>query len=218
MKRNPIIENRIKREKEKRVEDILRAAQQVILLKNYAGATMDDIAAEAGITKPTIYQYFKTKDELFVRMMEPLLITLADKLHEIHESLAEKRYESGKDIVHDVFNVYYSTFEENPDMFILFNIFLQTGILIQLNADSSTRLKELGKKSFTEGNMIIRLAIDQGLFIDTNIIHATDLTWATFWGIVQVEQSKWKKEGISGYINPVMKLAETNFIKSIVKR
>ena len=30
---------------------------------------MDDIAAEAGLTKPTLYQYFPSKDDLFLAIM-----------------------------------------------------------------------------------------------------------------------------------------------------
>jgi len=47
----------------------LDAALTVFSNCGYAAATMDAIAAEAKLTKPTLYQYFSSKDELFREMM-----------------------------------------------------------------------------------------------------------------------------------------------------
>jgi AcrR family transcriptional regulator len=47
----------------------LEAALTVFSQKGYAATTMDAIAAEAGLTKPTLYQYFPGKDDLFREMM-----------------------------------------------------------------------------------------------------------------------------------------------------
>ncbi|MGO4436740.1 TetR/AcrR family transcriptional regulator [Rhizobium sp. RAF56] len=57
-------QNRIERERR-----ILDAALKVFADKGYVGASMDDIAAEAGLSKPTVYQYFPSKDELFTAML-----------------------------------------------------------------------------------------------------------------------------------------------------
>jgi len=202
------VEKRIKREKLRRAEDILAAAQKVMLEKGYNGATMDDIAAEAGLTKPTVYQYFKTKDELFVQLVEPLIESLALKLEAIRILLEEKKYESGRVVISDVFDVYYGTFEKNPDLFKLFNIFLQFGVINNMNVESYSIIKKLGNKCFTEGNTIASLSVEQGFFRETDIYHSTDFVWGAFWGIVQVEQNKWGKEGISPYLKPVLKYAE----------
>jgi AcrR family transcriptional regulator len=216
MHRKPVIEKRIKREKERRTDEILQAARKVILKKNFAGATMDDIAAEAGITKPTIYQYFSTKDELFVSMVEPLIESLAVKLESIRINLQECNYNSGKDIISDVFNVYYGTFEQDPDLFRLFNIFLQVGIVQKLNKDAALTIKKWGGKCFEEGNLIVKQSVNQGFFREADIHHTTDFVWGSFWGIVQVEQNKWGREGISSYLKPVLQYAENLLITALV--
>lgn len=46
-------------------QSIMEAAITVISEKGYLGATMDDIAARAGVAKGTLYYHFKTKEELF---------------------------------------------------------------------------------------------------------------------------------------------------------
>jgi methylphosphotriester-DNA--protein-cysteine methyltransferase len=54
---------------EPREARILDAALKVFAEAGYSGATMDAVAAEAGITKPTLYQYFASKEALFQAMM-----------------------------------------------------------------------------------------------------------------------------------------------------
>lgn len=56
--------NRLNRERA-----ILDAALKVFAAQGYTGASMDAVAAEAGVTKPTLYSYFPSKDSLFQAMM-----------------------------------------------------------------------------------------------------------------------------------------------------
>ncbi len=48
---------------------ILEAATRLFLEKGYQGASMDDIAAAAGVSKQTIYTHFVNKEELFARLV-----------------------------------------------------------------------------------------------------------------------------------------------------
>lgn len=57
-------QNRIERERR-----ILAAGLKVFSETGYSGTTMDAIAAEAGLSKPTLYQYFESKEALFSAMM-----------------------------------------------------------------------------------------------------------------------------------------------------
>lgn len=57
-------QNRIMRERR-----ILEAAITVFSRSGYTGTTMDAVAAAAGLSKPTLYQYFDGKDALFTAMM-----------------------------------------------------------------------------------------------------------------------------------------------------
>jgi TetR/AcrR family transcriptional repressor of mexJK operon len=57
-------QNRLAREKR-----ILEAALQVFSANGYAGASMDAVALAAGLSKPTLYQYFDSKEQLFATMM-----------------------------------------------------------------------------------------------------------------------------------------------------
>jgi AcrR family transcriptional regulator len=50
--------------------DILEAARGLYQRYGYKKTTMDDIAKAAGITKPTIYSYFKGKKDILIALVE----------------------------------------------------------------------------------------------------------------------------------------------------
>ena len=49
---------------------LLDAARDVIRTKGYAGSTVDDICAAAGVTKGSFFYYFDSKEELGVAAIE----------------------------------------------------------------------------------------------------------------------------------------------------
>jgi AcrR family transcriptional regulator len=53
-----------------RRKQILRVAQHVFAEHNYHGATMARIAKAAGVTEPTIYLHFPSKQDLFIAVCE----------------------------------------------------------------------------------------------------------------------------------------------------
>lgn len=59
-------ETRIKRSREK----ILAAAEQVFLRHGFLGANMDTVADVAGVSKQTVYAHCKSKEALFVQVVE----------------------------------------------------------------------------------------------------------------------------------------------------
>lgn len=56
----------------KKAAQILDAAVQEFLDNGYAGTTMDRIAATAGVSKPTVYSHFHSKEDLFAVLIERL--------------------------------------------------------------------------------------------------------------------------------------------------
>ena len=52
------------RQKQLREEAILEAANRLLSEKGYQGMTMDDLANRVGIAKGSLYQHFRSKDEL----------------------------------------------------------------------------------------------------------------------------------------------------------
>lgn len=55
-----------------KAQTILAGALEVFTTQGYAAASMDRIAAAAQVSKPTVYKYFPTKEDLFVAAIEQL--------------------------------------------------------------------------------------------------------------------------------------------------
>ena len=59
------IAERKEREKEQRRNEIIKAAEKVFFEKGIKGATMDDVADTAELSKGTLYLYFNNKEDLY---------------------------------------------------------------------------------------------------------------------------------------------------------
>jgi AcrR family transcriptional regulator len=57
-------------QKERTREELLSAAARVFAQKGYEGASIDDVAAEAGFTKGAFYSNFASKDDVFIALVE----------------------------------------------------------------------------------------------------------------------------------------------------
>lgn len=66
-------------------EDILKKATEMFLALGFKSVTMDDIAAEMGISKKTIYQHFATKTDLVEASSMYLFDTISCGIDSIRE-------------------------------------------------------------------------------------------------------------------------------------
>ena len=56
--------------REQRRSQLLRLATEVFTEKGYQATSMDDIASAAGVTKPVLYQHFRSKESLYVEVLD----------------------------------------------------------------------------------------------------------------------------------------------------
>ncbi|MCG7519605.1 TetR family transcriptional regulator C-terminal domain-containing protein [Ruegeria sp. Ofav3-42] len=65
---------------------ILEAALNVFSAHGFRGATVDQIAAEAGLSKPNLLYYFPSKEAIHTALLSGLLETWLAPLHDLDES------------------------------------------------------------------------------------------------------------------------------------
>jgi AcrR family transcriptional regulator len=85
-----------------RRQQLLQAAQTVFVAKGYRGANMADIARAAHVSKPVLYQYFPSKRELYIELLDSNLRALGDALNESLRSTKDN-----KERVRDAIRVYF---------------------------------------------------------------------------------------------------------------
>lgn len=79
-RKRPRAQTRIQREKQ---EVILEAALDVFSREGFRGATIDQIAEAAGMSKPNLLYYFPRKEEIYKRLMTEMLDIWLQPLREI---------------------------------------------------------------------------------------------------------------------------------------
>src|SRR5262245_18588017 len=65
---------------------IIEGARQVFLAQGFDAASMSDIARKSGVSKGTLYVYFKSKDELFEAITEEQCSMQAERVFELDET------------------------------------------------------------------------------------------------------------------------------------
>ena len=83
--------------REVRERQIVELAEQLFSERGYQGASMDELARRAGVTKPVVYELFGNKDGLFRSCLERSAERLATEVAEAvrAESEAEARVRAG---------------------------------------------------------------------------------------------------------------------------
>ena len=75
-------------------DHILNTASKLFMELGFQATTTRDIAELAGITQPNLYHYFKTKEDIYISVLEELSAVVKDKLFQIvnkpDETLVEK--------------------------------------------------------------------------------------------------------------------------------
>ena len=116
---------------------ILAAASQVFAEHGYDGATLDMVAADAGVTKGAVYWHFASKGELFLALLEQDVQWMSKAIPEVLRSVSEI-----EDPIERWTKVLESEFEacvENPDWPRLFLEFSHSS----RNPEVRERLHEL---------------------------------------------------------------------------
>src|SRR5262252_3414775 len=76
----PVDEPKWRRRQEARPAEIVETALAVFAEKGFAAAKLDNVARRAGISKPTLYLYFETKEEIFRAVARAAVASLLEAL------------------------------------------------------------------------------------------------------------------------------------------
>ncbi len=123
--------------KSEKREQILRAALKLFSEKPFEDVTTDMIAKEARVGKGTIYTYFKTKDEIFVKGFSSMAEEFVLKAREV------KRCECGVvEKLEKLFESYYSISSGQESLWHVFMKLYLDDRLSKVRADFQKALKE----------------------------------------------------------------------------
>ena len=123
--------------------NIIEAAESVFRAVGFKNAKMEDIAAEAGITKVTLYSYFQSKENLYLAITYRALQSLNDAYY---KSLDQNKNKKGIDSVVALIETFMTFCEEN---FLYSETLLEYFSLVRSTSSGQdqTKLTEATKES-----------------------------------------------------------------------
>ncbi len=92
-------------------ERILEAAARLMRQKSFKEISMDELAAEAGVAKGTLYLYFRSKSEIYFS----LLVEKVNAFSRVVNKVAQEKDLSAMDSISRIFDESYKAFEAHPD-------------------------------------------------------------------------------------------------------
>ncbi len=157
-----------------RREQLLASAQQVFVSNGYHAAAMDEIAENAGVSKPVLYQHFPSKLDLYLALLDEGAERLVDT---VREALASTN--DNKQRVHATIAAYYEFVANNGGVFrLVFESDLTSQPEVREKVDSANRrCADLVTKVIAE---------DAGLSPHESHLLAVGLT-----GLAQVSARSW---------------------------
>jgi AcrR family transcriptional regulator len=99
---------------EQRRIQLLEVARDMFAERGFHATSMDDLAAAAGVTKPVLYQHFKSKRALYIELLELVGAQLLGELNRATGSV-----KSGRERVEQGFAAYFRWVASHPPGFRL---------------------------------------------------------------------------------------------------
>lgn len=176
------VSERKEREKERRRQEILDAAEKVFFKKGVENATMDDVAEEAELSKATLYLYFCSKDEIYFAIFlrgQQALFNLITKATKTIEDTREK------------ISAYISTVitfqKKYPDYFDAFFYFLTKDIEISPESIYKKQHKTAGKSFLNTWVELVQKGKDEGVIRENlNEVPVALILWMQLIGLLKI--------------------------------
>jgi len=176
-------------EKELRRKSILNAGKKLFKKIGFIDTSMDMVAAEAQLSKGTLYLYFKNKDDLYATCV------LEDGLNQLAKyfEVSEQANRSIVDTIISYTDDFFRFKQEYPDLFNLM-IGVNSASTIELNnisAETREKMEEMQKKIFRQRVEFFQKGIDEGV-LDENIstCYAVVQLWVSITGALHLSQKE----------------------------
>lgn len=159
-------------EHDKRKHEILQKSLDVFIDEGYEDATFQKIADRCGITRTTLYIYFKNKHEIFLGSIKELLSELEQSLIKIIKNKEKNSEQTLKEILMAITDA----IENNKKLFnVLLNYLMQ---LKKSGADTNERVRRRVVKLRHVLSTVLIQGIQDKEFDDINVKDTNELLYS----------------------------------------
>lgn len=181
------------REKARRQQEILEAAREVFFEKGIHRATVDDVAAQAEVSKGTVYLYFQSKESILAHLLLEGLSTL---LSELEAAYAPQEPLSAEQHLRQLVEAYWQFSQTYPDYFRLLMALDRGRFRERVSAEmyqeiltESTKGLELAAKAIHQGTAA-------GVFTADDPLLAAGVLWGALNGALTLMANPVRQEMI----------------------
>lgn len=176
------------REKVARRSSILAAAREVFAEKGLVGATMDEIAEKAELSKGAIYLYFPSKEELYLSVMNEGMDILIGRLV-IARELSTGSVPADQALKH-MAQAYYQFYVDYPDYFRIMFIYQHLGIRERVDPTFIASCDEKNLSCLNLAREVIEKGMQEGIFRPLNPWTVAILCWTWLNGIIMLSEHR----------------------------
>ncbi|HEU4326751.1 MAG TPA: TetR/AcrR family transcriptional regulator [Roseiflexaceae bacterium] len=135
----PTMRSLRERQREERAALILSAAQDVFVEKGYYDASIDEIAARAGVAKGTVYLHFASKEDLLVALVEQQISGFLARVDQVIGEAAPVRVR----LEHILLDVYTRMHEKRNQVLLELHSMGVTRSVIEKRGEFQARIKQV---------------------------------------------------------------------------
>jgi AcrR family transcriptional regulator len=160
-----------------RTEGILDAAMRVISRRGLEKATMEQVAGEAGISKATIYLYFKNKEDLYFQCVIDRLDGVTQKMKAASSAIDDpvKRLEA-------IITAQMKAIEADRDFFKVF-LTERLGLFLDQNTEFGQEFAKRHNEYATLVSGVLKEGMDRGLIREMDPVRCFYLLFAMVRGM-----------------------------------
>lgn len=125
------------RARQLREQEILRTAARMIRDNGYVNLNMDELAVQVGISKPTLYQHFRGKDDMVAKAMQQSIEKMEAHMDELSERGELSAYAQLESIMRYMLDAH-----TDPDGFSVSIMRDGSSALRHLRGTTSTEMRE----------------------------------------------------------------------------
>lgn len=201
------VKNRKEREQEARRQLILDSARELFKNKGFEAATVDEIAIKSEIGKGTVYSYFKSKDDIYLTIINSELDDLIDKL-----DIVSVNGLSSQERLRGIFDTYVNFYKGYTGLIGKFISKDQLGHTAFRITDLIAGLKLRANERYTIISRVLSEGIRNGEFIDIDTDKTAKIFMSLIMGLVTATEADQITE-LESFHKPVFDI----FFKGIAK-
>ncbi|MCS6989306.1 MAG: TetR/AcrR family transcriptional regulator [Chloroherpetonaceae bacterium] len=176
------VSERKEREKEQRRQEILRAAKTVFFRNGFEKTSMEMVAEECQLAKGTLYLYFKSKEELYLSLVEDGIRIL----DEMMEKTIAKPLRADEKLL-ALAQTYFRFTQSHNEHFTIFKM-IDVGTLNgKVDQEKLDEIQRLRMAAFERMEEVVAEAIRQGAFQTTHKPREiVMMLWAATFGAIMM--------------------------------